>query len=115
MVVQVHIALERLAHILARYEAMRLQHIADASIEALHHPIGLGRSGLDEPVLNAQLLAQPVKLMVAAGLLDPTGKQPIRELLAVVGQQLGCLDRAGLVQGLQKRLGAGRCLVGLID
>ena len=47
---------------------MRVEHIADAAIESLHHPIGLWRSGLSQAVLNAQGFAQLVKLMVAAWL-----------------------------------------------
>ena len=64
-------------------------------------------------MLDAQLLAQLIELMVAAGLALPAGKQAIRELLAVVSQQLGDPDRTGLVQRLQEGLRTGGCLVGL--
>ena len=55
-------------------------------------------------MLDTQLLAQLVELMVAAGLALPGGKQAIRELLAVVGQQLGELREGGslLEQALKK-------------
>jgi hypothetical protein len=50
---------------------MGLQDIGDAPIEALHHAVGSGRSGFCQPMLNAQLLAQHIELMVAAGLAPP--------------------------------------------
>jgi hypothetical protein len=62
-------------------------------------------------VLNSELLAQLVKLMVATGCSLAIGKQAVRELLAVVGQQLLNLDRASLFQGPQEGLGASSALV----
>lgn len=50
--------------------------------------------------------------MSATGLWLTAGKEPIGELLAVIGQQLGDLDRVSLVQGLQEGPGTGGCLVG---
>ncbi len=47
-------------------------------------------------------LAQQVELVLAAGLALARGEQTVGELLAVVGQQLGDLDRAGLVQGFEE-------------
>ena len=64
-----------------------------------------------QPVFDTQFLAQLVELMVAAGLALPAGKQAVRELLAVVGQQLGDPDRTGLVQCPQKGPCTGGCLV----
>lgn len=52
--------------------------------KALHHAIGLGRAWPGQTMLYAQRLAQSAKLMIAAGLPVPAGKQPISELLAVV-------------------------------
>ena len=92
---------------------MGLKYIRDASVKALGHPIALRRSGLCEPVLDAQRMAQPVKLMLAAGLFSPAGKQPIRERLAIVSEHLVDSDRACLVQGLQKRSRTGSALVAL--
>lgn len=91
---------------------MRLEHIRDTPVEALDHPVGLGRSGPGEPVLDAQLPAQPVKLVMSAG-LTLWGKQPIREFLAVVDQHLVDFDQAALVQSLQKRFRMGSALAGL--
>ena len=65
MVVQRHIAHQRLLQVLGAVESMRLEHIRNAPIETLDHPTGLGRSGLGQPVLDLQRLAQLVKLMLA--------------------------------------------------
>ena len=49
-------------------------------------------------MLNAQRLAQLIKLMLATGLAFTAGKQAIGKFLAVIGQQLLNFDRASLVQ-----------------
>ena len=58
---------------------VRVEHIADAPIEAL----------------DAKLLAQQVKLVASAGIALTRGKQAVRELCPVVGQDLCDLDGAG--------------------
>ena len=113
MVVQGHIAQQGLLHVLATVESMGLEHIGNAAIESLDHAIGSGRPGLGQSVLDAQLPAQLIELMVAAGFAFLAGKQAVRELLAVVGQQLGDPERTGLVQCLQKGVRTGGRLVGL--
>lgn len=84
---------------------MGLEAANDAAIEA-NHAIGSGCPG---PGLDTQLLAQQVKRRVAAGLTLMVGKQVIGENLAVVGRQLDDLDRASLVQGVEKGFGTGNC------
>ena len=85
MVVQGHIAQQVLFHILSAVEPVGLEHIGDTAIKPLHHAIGSRGSGLGQPVVYAQLLAQLVELVIAAGLPLSADKQVIRELLAVVG------------------------------
>lgn len=113
MVVQGHIAQQRCVRILLAVEPMRLQDVFNPVIEALHHAIGPGRSGLGQTMLYVQGLAQAVKLVIATGLVLPAGKQPIGELLAVVSQDAADPDRAGSGQGIEERLGAGCALVAL--
>ena len=113
MVVQGHVTQQCLLQILTTAEPVGLQDIGNAAIEPLHHAVGSGCSGLGQSVLYAKCLAQLVKLMIAAGLAFAGGKQAVRELLAVVGQQLFDLDRAGLVQGIEEGFGTGSCLVSL--
>lgn len=102
MVVQGHIALQGLLHVIAAVESMGLEHVRDAPVEALHHAIGSGRPGLWQPVLDAQLLAQLVELVLATRFALLAGEQAVLELLAVVGQQLLDPDRTGLVSAFRK-------------
>ena len=46
-------------------EAVGFQHVADAAIEPLHHPGGLGRLRRRQSVLDAQFGAELVKLIGA--------------------------------------------------
>ena len=92
---------------------MGFQQIGNAPIEALDHAVGAGRAWFGQAVLNVQGLTQLIKLMVARGLMRATGKQPVGELLAIVGQNFLHLDRASLVQGVEKRASASASLVAL--
>ena len=84
VVVQRHVAQQRLLQILSIQKSMCLEYISNPPVKALYHSIGLGRPGPSQPVLYAELLAQPIKLMVATGHLLPAGKQAIGEFLAIV-------------------------------
>ena len=109
MVVQGHVTHERLLQIFTTGEPMGFEHIGNTSVESLDHAIGSGRAWLGQAMFNVQGLAQLIKLMVARGLALTTGKQPVGELLAVVGQDFLHLDWASLVQSVQKRAsGSGR-------
>ena len=63
---------------------MRVQHLAESSIEALLHAVGSWRPGLGQPVVYAQCLAQLVELVLTRGLAAAASKQPVRELFTVV-------------------------------
>ena len=54
MVVQSHTAQHRLLQVCARMEAVRPEHIANAPVEALHHPVGFGCPGLFQLVLDTK-------------------------------------------------------------
>ena len=69
-------------------EAVGVEDIGDAAVEALHHAVGLGCSRLSEPVLDAQGLAEPIELMAAGGQPGAAAEEPIGELGAVVGENL---------------------------
>ena len=69
-----HIAQQCLLHVLTAVEPVGLQDVRDAPIEALHHAVGSRGLGQGPPVLDTQLLAQLVELMVAAGPARPGGK-----------------------------------------
>ena len=53
VVVQVYIALNRLAHIFSRVEAVDLQYIRDASIKAFGYPIGMMSSLITKRPMNS--------------------------------------------------------------
>ena len=109
MVIQSHISHERALQIFTAGEPVGFEHIGNAPIEALDHPVGSGRAWLGQAVLNVQCLTQLVELVVARGLALSAGKQSVGELLAVVGQNFLHLDRASLVQSVQERAsGSGR-------
>lgn len=86
MVVQRHISHQRLLQIFTTGEAVSFEHIGNAPIETLNHAVGSGCAWLGQAILNAQSLAQLIKLMITRGLARTAGKQPVSELLAVVGQ-----------------------------
>ncbi len=46
-----------------------LTHIGNAPVETLHHAVGLGCSGRGQAVLNAQGLAELIKLVLARRLM----------------------------------------------
>ena len=73
VVVQGYIAHQRLLQVLGAAKAMGLEHIGNTSIEALDHAVGSRCSGLGQPMLDAQLYAQLVELMVATGLTLTAG------------------------------------------
>ena len=98
MVVQIHVPVQRLRQVLQAVETVHLEHIGNAAIEALDHAIGARRSGFGQAELDIELLACLIKHVSTTGFRLAAGKQPIGELLAVVGQDLGDSDRAGLVQ-----------------
>ncbi len=86
MVVQGHATHERLLQIFTTGEPMCFEHIGNKSVESLNHAVGSGRAWLGQAMFNVQGLEKLIILMVARGLALTTGKQPVGELLAVVGQ-----------------------------
>jgi len=59
------IAHQGLLQVKGAVEAVGSQHVADAAIEALDHPVGLGRFRRCQAVLDAQFGAELVELMAA--------------------------------------------------
>ncbi len=65
---------------------MGFEHFGNAPIEELNDAVGSGCAWLGQAVLNAQGLAQLVKLVVALGRALTACKQHVGELFADVGQ-----------------------------
>ena len=114
MVVQGYVAQQCLLQIQPTLEAMAFEDIGNSPIEAFDHAIGARRSGLGQPVFNAQAGTQQIELMLSCGLARSRCKKPICELLAVVGEHLLNAHRTSLVHCIEKRFGTGRGLV-LLD
>jgi len=113
MVVQSHVAQQRLLQIFTAGESMGFEYIGNAPVEALDHAVGLGRAWFGQAMLNVQSLAQLIKFMIARGLALTACKQPVGELLAVVGQYFLHPHRASLVQSVEKRACSSGRLVAL--
>jgi hypothetical protein len=103
MVVQGHITHERLRQIFTAGESVSCEHIGNAPIETLHHAIRSGCAWLGQAVFNAQAPAHLVKLMVTRGLALTACKQPVGELLAVVGQNFCILIGQALCKALRNK------------
>ena len=86
MIIQAHLAAQGVRQALGRSEAGGGQHRADTAIEAFHHAMGLGMTGLDEAVVDAVLLAGVVKAMTSGRITLPGGATAIGECFAVIRQ-----------------------------
>lgn len=103
LVVEPDESVQRRLQVMGAVEAMRLQNLRQSPVEALHHAVGLRMLGLGQSVLNAQRLAQRIKLMVSAGVFLAPPERPISELSAVVRQQRLDPERRRLVQRIEER------------
>ena len=97
-----------LLHIFSTVKPVRLEHISDKPVKTLDRAIGFGRSGFGQAVFNAPCLAQLIKLVFTRGLTGTRGKEAVRELFAVVGQQFLNVQGARLVQGVEESFGGGQ-------
>lgn len=61
VVVQPTVAFQRLFQVFTGFIPPGRQHVADAAVEALDHPIGLWPPWLDKSMLDAMRLALPIE------------------------------------------------------
>lgn len=114
MVVEFQIALQRRCEFCRRPESRLADDLADAPVEALDHAVSLWMAWRNQPMLNAKLLAETIKDMVATGFpLTALAGETIRELAAVVGEQFDDLDGAGLFHFVQEIDATAVTLVGV--
>ena len=66
LVVQPHVAVQRGGQVLGAVEVVRAQHLLKAPVESLDHAVGLRRLRPGQAMLDAQRLAQLIKLMPSA-------------------------------------------------
>ena len=103
IVVQGHLSHECLLQIFTIGKSVCLEHIGNAPIEAVDHAVGALRVRFGQAVFNLQGLAQLIEVIAGQVLALMAGEQPVNELLAAVGYDFLHLDRARLLQCLQKR------------
>ena len=88
-----------------------LQHLLDAPVEPLDHPVGLRRLRRGQAVLDALDCAERVELMLACGRPLTQAEEPIRELLA----PRHCLSDQWLSNGSIRKNGADTDWVGALQ
>ena len=86
LIVEHDIAQNGLLKVLAALEAMALQDVFDPAIESLDHAICLRSHWWRETMLDAEISAKLVELMLSRGRALAKAKQPVGESLSVVGQ-----------------------------
>ena len=109
-VVEVDVAQEGLFQVLAAVEAVALQDLLDPAVEALDHAVGLRPHRRREAVLDPEVRAEGVELVLSAGGALAQAEEPVGEGLSVVGQHAGDLHRGRAVQIAQEPSCVGRGL-----
>ncbi len=79
--------------------------LADPSVEALDHPVGLGVAGWDQPVLDVVFSTRLIEVVLTTGLVVALEKS-VGELGAVVGEEFRDLEGSGGGQSFQESRGA---------
>jgi hypothetical protein len=87
-----------------------LQDVLDPAIEAFDHTIGLRVHRRGQAMLDTEVDAEAVEIVVAGGPPAAKSEQTIGELLAVVGEHTGDRHRRGAFQIAQKTAGVGSSL-----
>jgi len=111
MIVERRVALQSVIEVFAGAKAYGVEHVADASVEAFDHAVGLWSGGFDQAMLDGVLGAEAIERVAAGGRALAGGAEAVGELLAVVGQQCGDFERGGGEQALEETAGAGGGLV----
>ena len=108
MVVKPGIAQQRGLQVWGAVAARGGQDRGDPTLEALDHAGGWRAAWRGQTLLDAQGLAALIAFMVTAGRLFTRPAAALREVLAVVGQPVADLDRAGPVPRRPARTGRMR-------
>lgn len=93
LIVERYIAQDGLLKVLAAVEPMALQDIFDLAIEPLNHTVCLWPHGWREAMLDAEIGAKLVELMLSRCRALAQAKQPVGESLSVVGKYPDDLHR----------------------
>jgi hypothetical protein len=97
-----------LLQVFATVEVVALQHILDASVEPLHHAVGLGPHLRGEAMFDTQIGTQAVELVCACSGPFAQTEQAIGELFPIIRENVVDPHRAGTLQIAQEAPGIGR-------
>ena len=106
-VVKTDVAQQGLFQVLAAADVVALQHVLDPAVAALDHAVGCWSHRRGQTVLDAELGAEPVELVVAGGRAAAQSEQTVGELIAVVGEHPSDLHRRRAPQIAEKPAGTG--------
>lgn len=109
-VVEVDVAQDGLLQVVAALEPMALKNILDATVESLDHAVCLRPHRGCEAVLDAELGAEQVELVLSGSGAFAQAEQPVGEGLSVVGEHPGDLHRGRALQIAQEAARVGRGL-----
>ena len=82
-VVAPDVAPDRLFEVLAIVEVMALEDVLDPAVEAFDHAIGLWMHRRGQAVLDTEIGAEPVELVMPGRGAAAEAEEPVGELLAV--------------------------------
>ena len=107
LVVEQRVAMQRGFQLFAGPEVVRLQHLLDPAVEALDHAVGLRVLRRGQAMVDGEVGAEPVELVLAGGAALAQAEQAVGELFAVVGQHRPDAHRAGPFEIAQEAAGIG--------
>ncbi len=107
VMVDVDIAPQGRRQVLTRAAATGRQDRAEAAIAARDHAVGLGMARRDEAVLKVLCGTDPIAARLAGRFPLASGAEPVGQLLAVIGQEVGDPEGGRLEKVGQEALGAG--------
>ena len=110
MVIKPDVAVQRDLQLFPRSEMMALKYLLDPTVEAFDHAVCLGRFRRGEAVLDGELGAELVELVLARCSTLAQAKEAISELFSVVCKDRADADRAGTLQVAQEAPGIRRSL-----
>src|SRR6056297_1413871 len=88
-VVEADVAKDGLLEVLAAAEAVALQDVLDPAVEAFNHAVGLWPHWRGQAMLDTELVAEAVEVVVSGCGALSQAEEPVGELLAIVVEHTG--------------------------
>ena len=102
MMIPPYLAAQGVRQALGRIEVRGRQHLANPSVEALHHAVSLRMTRLDESVFDPVVSADTIKTMTPGRVALAGGTKAIGKLFAIIGQHLLDLEGRFIDEPLEK-------------